>query len=435
MFRPWPPREGRKPHKTIQRIGSGRSRIVAALWAAVALLMLAVACAPAAAPAPTAAPKAAPAAQPTTAPAAPAAPAAPKADATPLKLGVVGPQSGGASAYGLALVAGLRMGFEEINAAGGIMGRKVELIAYDSQSTPTTAATLARKLISEDKVPILFGSASSLEALAMMEVTENAKLPLYVPSAASQKITSQGYQWVWRQSTIDTEFAKGLVQYAADTLKWKKVAALYENTDYGKPPMEVVVNEFKKRGVDMVMQEAFNVGDPDLSAQLLRLRDARADGYVFWGHYQEGALVVKQNVQLGLNLKIFGNSGPVYPAFLDLLDANAKKSSDFLASCQFVWTDDDPKQQAWVKKFKEKYGKDPDVTAMDSYDAAFIIKAVIEKAGGTDPAKVQATLREIKYDGVGGPISFDSTGQAKRTVVIVKLADGNFKVVDRVAIK
>lgn len=344
-----------------------------------------------------------------------------------IQVGVVAPQSGGTSAYGLSLVNGLKLAQEEINAAGGVNGRKFDLTVYDSQSTPTTAASLTQKLVFQDKVPLVIGSASSLETLAMMEITENNKVPLYVPSAASPKVTNQGYKWVWRQSLPDNVTAVAMANYIARTLGWKRVAVIYENTDYGKPPVGVATDSLKKLGVESLNQEAFNVGDTDLSAQLLRIRDAKPDGVIMWAHYQEGALALKTIQQLGLNLKVISNQGLVYPAFLELLPPGV--GDGMMAISQFVWTNPDPKLQEYVKKYKGKYNADPDVTALDAYDGLYVVAEAIKKAGGTDAAKLQEAFRTTKYEGVGGPISYDETGQAVRSALAVQIEARAFKVV------
>lgn len=355
----------------------------------------------------------------------------------PLKLGSVRPLTGGGAAFGQSLADGLKMGFDQVNSEGGILGCQVQLVAYDSQSVPANAATLTQRLITQDDVPLVIGSSISTETLAMEEITENAQVPLYVPSAASAKITGQGYKWVWRQSVIDKSAALLFADYIAKDLGWKKVGAIYENTDYGKTPvLDVLKPQLEKDGSQLVTAEAFNPGDTDLSGQLLRVSDAKVDGLVFWGHDKEGAILVKQNQQLNLNLPIAGNTGIVYPAFLDLLPADVQANTNLVAVSQFVWTTTDPKQTAWISKFKDEFGRDPDVTAMDAYDAAFVLKKAFEAAGSTENTAIQSALNNVQYDGVGGHISFDSTGQALRSLVIVKLTpkDGKgFEVLKTVA--
>ena len=355
----------------------------------------------------------------------------------PLQLGTVYPQSGAVASVGQSLGRGLKMGFDEINTKGGIAGCKVELVAYDSQSQPANAATLAQRVLFQDRVKLVIGSASSLEVLAMMEITENAGVPLYVPSAASAKITGQGAKWVWRQSVTDLAAAKVMGEYLVNDAKWKRIAIVFENSDYGKIPVQqVVIPTIKAAGGEVVTSEAVNVGDVDLSSQLLRARDAKADGVLFWGHDKEGALLVKQNQQLGLNFKLAGNTGIVYAPFLDLLAADVQKNTDLIAVTQFVWTTQDPEQMAWIERYKKLTGREPDATAIDSYDATYLLKKVIETAGSLEPEPIKKALSSVNHDAVGGSISFDETGQAKRPLVMVKLTDksgGGFAVIRTIA--
>jgi branched-chain amino acid transport system substrate-binding protein len=340
----------------------------------------------------------------------------------PIKIGSVRPESGGGASFGQSLARGLEMGIQEINSKGGIAGCTIQLVAYDSQSLPASAATLTNRLINQDRVSLVLGSSISTETLAMMEITENATFPLYVPSAASARITNQGAKWVWRQSVIDLSAARLFAEFLAKDLGYKKVGAIYENTDYGRVPVqEVLKSELDKHGSKLLITEAFNVGDPDLSSQLLRLRDAGVDSIVYWGHEKEGAVLVRQNIQLGINLPIAGNTGIVYPAFLDLLSAEAQAKANLVAVTQFVWTNNEPAQAEWKEKFKTRYGRDPDVTSMDGYDAVFVIKKAIEAAGSTEPEAIKKAFSAVKFDGVGGSISYDASGQAVRSLMIVKL--------------
>lgn len=354
----------------------------------------------------------------------------------PLRLGSVRPETGQGAAFGQSLADGLAMGVDEVNAEGGILGCEVEVIAYDSQSVPANAATLTQRLITQDNVPLVIGSSISTESLAMMEITENAQVPIYVPSAASAKITSQGYDWVWRQSVIDRSAAVLFADYIANDLGWESVGVIYENTDYGKIPVQEVLGpRLEENGSELTIAEAFNPGDVDLSGQLLRIADAGVDGLVYWGHEKEAATLLKQNQQLDVNLPIAGNTGIVYPAFLELLPADVQAETDLVAVSQFVWTTDDPEQLAWIEEFRERFGRDPDVTAMDGYDAVFVLKKAFEAAGSTENTALQQALNEVEYEGVGGFISFDETGQAIRSLAIARLTpkDGKgFEVVREV---
>jgi branched-chain amino acid transport system substrate-binding protein len=340
----------------------------------------------------------------------------------PIRIGLVLPQSGTMASNGRSLGNGLQMGLDQINAAGGIAGCQVSFVTYDSQSVPANAATLARRLVSQDQVPIIIGSPISVESLAMLEITENAQVPLFVPSAASAKITDQGFKWVWRQSVIDISAARLMVSYIAKQLHWKKAGVIYENSDYGRP---TYVNTLKPglqaAGVQVVDEEAVNAGTPDLSSQLLRIRDAGAEGLLYWGHAKEAAILLSENQQLHIGLPIAGDTGIAYPEFLAVLPADIQGATKLWAVTQFVASTDDPKQRAWIDAYKAKFDRIADSTAIDGYDSMFVLKQVIEGAGSLTPEALQRAFGAVAYDGMGGWISFDATGQARRALEIVQL--------------
>jgi branched-chain amino acid transport system substrate-binding protein len=340
----------------------------------------------------------------------------------PIRIGSVRPQSGGMAQIGQSLANGLQMGLDKVQADGGIAGCKVELVVYDSQSVPTNAATLTRRLINQYGLNLILSSPISVEALAMLEITENAGIPLYVPSAASAKITGQGYKFVWKQSMTDAIAAAAMAKYIATDLSWKKVGVIYENSDYGKPTyVNVLKPGLQAGGVTVVSEDAIAPGDVELSSQLLRAKDQGADGILFWGHAKEGAILLRQNQQLGVKLPIAADTGIVYPEFLQLLPADIQAATNLVAPAQFVWTTQDPAQRAWIEAYKARFGRNPDVTAIDGYDAVFLLKQALEAAGTMDPDAVRQAIGAVSFQGVGGHIAFDPNGQARRPLQIVKL--------------
>jgi branched-chain amino acid transport system substrate-binding protein len=341
----------------------------------------------------------------------------------PIRLGSVRPTSGGMASIGQSMVEGLAMGFDAVKAQGGIGGCKdIEITAYDSQSIPANAATVTRRLVNQDQVPLIISTPISVEVLAMMEVTENAGIPLYVPSAASAKVTNQGFKWVWRQSAVDTMSARAMAAYIIHDLKWKKLGAVYENSDFGKPTwLNVLKPALQQGGVTITGEEAINAGDSDLSSQLLHVKDSGADGVLFWGHAKEGALLLGENQQLKINIPIAGSTGLVYPEFIRLLPADVQDKTDMVAVTQFISSTDDPAQKKWIDAYRARFNREPDATSIDAYDAVFVLKQAIERAGSMDAEALQKAFNATDYKGVGGPISFDSTGQAQRQVEIVRL--------------
>jgi branched-chain amino acid transport system substrate-binding protein len=351
-----------------------------------------------------------------------AGPAARAAIPCPIEMGSVRPESGASAYSGRSFANGVAMALDRIQQEGGIAGCKVDIIAYDSQSQPGTAATLTRRLLFSDHVPFVLGSSMSVESLAMLEVTETAQVPLYVASAASAKITNQGFKWVWRQSVVDVIAARALARYVGTELGWKKVAVAYENSDYGRPTWQTVIRPaLEQLGVTVTTAEAITSGDSDFSSQLLRIRDSGAQGIIYWGYLKEASILVQENQQLKIDLPIAAGTGVVYPSFVKLLSPETQDATTLYGVSQFIPATDDPQQKAWVDAYRARFGIEPDVTALDAYDMMFVLKKAIEAAGSMDADKLQAALRTVQYTGVGGPISFDDTGQARRAVEIVKL--------------
>ena len=169
-----------------------------------------------------------------------------QAVAQELKLGSVQPLTGGGSLFGLTAKQGFTMAMEELNQKGGVGGKELDIIIYDSTTKPPVAATLAQRLLFEDKVPLIFGSASSVDTLAMMEVTERAQFPLFTPSASAPLITEKGYKWIWRVGQTDKICATLLGKAISRKSDWNRVAFLYENTDYGRTPAKCWQESLKK---------------------------------------------------------------------------------------------------------------------------------------------------------------------------------------------
>ncbi len=346
-----------------------------------------------------------------------------------IKLGTVQPLTGGGSLFGLTAKQGLTLGFEDLNAKGGVKGKKVELIVYDSTTKPPVAATLTQRLIFEDKVPLILGSGSSLDDIAMMEVTEREKFPLLIPSAASPKITSMGYKWVWRMSLIDSVSAKILGDYVNKKPNWSKVAFLYENTEYGKPPVEVLKGIVERsKGKQVVAYETYNKGDTDVSAQLLKIKSVNPNVLFTWGYYTEAALIARQAQQIGLKAQLFGNQALSFPEYVELAGA-AAEGVMFIESTSSGFNPD-PKIVAFKKRYEAQFNRALYNTSVDCYDGAMIVGQILNKVG-TKAQDIQKALNTMKFQGIAEEIKFDSTGQAQKGAIIFKVEGGKFKVVDR----
>lgn len=347
-----------------------------------------------------------------------------------LKLGTAQPVTGGANLYGLTTLQGLNLAIEDVNAKGGIGGRKIELISYDTTSKPPVATTLAQRLIYEDKVPLIFGSGSSLDNLAMMEVTEKESFPLFIPSAASPQITAKGYKWVWRLSLNDGITAQLLGRYISQKSQWKRIALFHENTEYGNPPTDVLAEMIKGlKDKAMVGRETFSRGDTDVTGQLMRIKSANPDVVVTWSVYTEGALIARQSKQVGLKAQLIGNQAIQLPEYVQLAGAAAEGVMCIESTSSQV--NPDSKIQAFAKRYEEKFKRSIYNSSVDGYDGAMVITEVLKKVG-TDRKKVQNALNTMTFQGIAEAVRFDSTGQATKGALIARVEGGRFKFLEYV---
>jgi branched-chain amino acid transport system substrate-binding protein len=347
-----------------------------------------------------------------------------------IKIGLVTPLTGGGSLFGLTARDGFSMALEELNAKGGVNGKKLEPIIYDSQSKPPIATTLAQRLIYEDKVVVVIGSSNSLEDIAIMEVTERAKFPLFCSSAASPLITEKGYKWVWRMSLNDKVAAEVVGKYINQKATYNKVALLHENTDYGRPPCEIVAEFVKKSGKQVVAMETYNRGDTDMSGQLWKIKSANPDFLLTWGYYTEAALIARQAKQIGLKAQLMGNASLVFPEYIDLAGPAAEGVLFEITSSTHI--NPDPKIQAFVKRYEEKFHRTPSITSVDYYDGNFVIAEVLKKVG-TKANEIQNALNTMTFEGISETIKFDSRGQAVRGAIIGRIEGKNFKFLEYIA--
>jgi branched-chain amino acid transport system substrate-binding protein len=335
----------------------------------------------------------------------------------PIKLGSLSALTGVGSQMGQSQRDALAMVFEKINASGGINGKKVDLSIEDDQLQPTVAVNAAQKLVYKDEVLVVFGTPNSPTALASLEVTMEGKVPQLVFGVAP-KITQMNNPWVLRITPVDSILAGHLVNFAINEKQMKKLAVLHDSTDYGKGGMDSVVDALAKLGLKPTIIESFNNDDVDFSSQLNKIKTSGANGMIIWGLHVQSAHIMNQAKKLGVNLPIFGSSGILQGNFLEL----AKDSAEgcYLVS-YFSLDNPDPRVQAFVKAYRDKFKYDPTPVSGLAYEAGNLVASAIKKVG-QDRGKIMAELKSVKdYMGVTGRLSADDKGEMGRGGVIVQI--------------
>jgi branched-chain amino acid transport system substrate-binding protein len=333
---------------------------------------------------------------------------APRAQQPPVKLGLAAAVSGGSAASGDAIKRGLQIAMDEINAKGGVLGgRRLELVIRDDEGNPQKGVTIARELVEREQVAAVFGGLHTTVALAQVPVWHELSTPYVGTWAAGTNITRNGKKpnFVFRVSANDDEVDKYLVRYAAEQLKRGKPGLLLENTAWGQSNEAGLGKWFGERGVKAVGVEKFNWNDPDMSPQLLRLKQGGADVVMLVANAPEGAQVVKSRAKVGWEVPIVSHWGISGGRFAELT-GELSDGVVFVQTYSFFGKQS-ARGEAVLKALKDKYGvKGPeDVTApvgtANAYDGLHLVALAIEQAKSTDGAKVREALEDLKAEYAG----------------------------------
>ncbi|MGZ5843945.1 MAG: ABC transporter substrate-binding protein [Xanthobacteraceae bacterium] len=350
--------------------------------------------------------------------------AAPPASAQTIKIGVFGPLTGDAAAMGSSEKEAVELAVKEKNDAGGIRGKKVEVVYGDDAGKPEEAVNVAKRLISRDEVLITIGSISSPASLAASQVSRQSETPQIVVAGTAQRITTQGNKWVFRSPVPDTKLVADLAGFINEKFpKLKKFAFLYVNDDFGRGGFEAFKAAGKKYGFEIVADERYTRGDIDFTAQLGRIKASPAQAMIEWSRYTEGALIAKQYVQTGLNLVRFGSDGVATPKYIEL-GGPAVDGVYFTTHFSVATGADIPAARTFMDKYQKAFGRVPDAYAAEAYDAITLALLAIEKAGKEDRAAVRDALAGLSFESVRGPFKFDEKGDPLLVTHVVKIVDG-----------
>lgn len=347
--------------------------------------------------------------------------------ADPIKIGSVLRLSAGAE-DGIPAKRGVELAVEEINKAGGINGRPLEVIFEDEKDSPTNAVNAVQKLINVDKVVAIIGPMTSGAALAAAPTANENKVVLITPTATSPKVSGAG-AYIYRGCSRIDKQAEALAKYVVEHYKPKTVGVLYSNEPYGKGSNENFTREIEKLGVKVVATESFMRGAKDFKAQLTNLKAANPDILFIPGYYQETAPAAAQARQLGMNQRIIGVYGDISPIYIELA---GKAAEGHLVASEYHEDYDTPRN----KKFKEAYYKLTKSIANEpvnimfaalTYDMTNMVAEGMKKNGPTSEG-IKKYLDEVKdFDGVTGKLSFNSEHDVlKGDVSLFEVKNGKY---------
>jgi branched-chain amino acid transport system substrate-binding protein len=339
-----------------------------------------------------------------------------------IKIGVFGPMTGDAAGYGQSLREVVDLVVKEKNSAGGVLGQKLVPIYGDDAGKPEQAVSVAKRLTTSDDVLVMLGSISSPASLAASQVAAQTETTQIVISGTAQRITTQGIPWVFRSALPDTKFAADLVDFIHEKFPTKKkVGFIYVNDDFGRGGFDGFKRRGEPLGFKIVTEEKYTRGDLDFTSQLSRIKASDADILVDWSRYAEGALIIKQMRQMGIDLTYFGSDGQAHPKFRDLA-GSAAEGAYYPTHFSVTAVGDNKVAEAFVGKIRSSYNKDPDFVHAQGYDAMTATLQALDKARAVDKTKFRDALKTVEFDGVRGRFKFDEKGDPtlKATVVIIK---------------
>ena len=333
--------------------------------------------------------------------------------ADPIKIGVNGPFTGGSSSMGVSMRDGVRLAADEINKSGGVLGRQIQLVERDDEAKNERGVQIAQELINKEKVVAAVGYINTGVALASQRFFQEAKIPVMNNVATGSVITHQfdkePENYIFRNAAHDSIQAPMIVEEALTRRGYKKVAILADSTNYGQLGREDLEKALKARGITPVAVEKFNIKDVDMTAQLLKAKEAGAEAVLTYGIGPELAQIANGMTKLGWKVPMIGSWTLAMANFID----NAGPGGEGARMPQtFIQEPTTPKRKAFidnfVKTFKPKNNRmDSPVSAAQGYDSIYLLAAAIKQANSTEGPKIKAALEDLKAPVEGVVTTYD----------------------------
>jgi branched-chain amino acid transport system substrate-binding protein len=347
---------------------------------------------------------------------------APTPSADTILIGHFGSMTGSEATFGQSTDNGVRLAVKEINAAGGVKGKRVELKTYDDQGKTQEAGTAVTRLITSDKVTAVLGEVASSLSLAGGRVAQQYGVPMISPSSTNPAVTQIG-DMVFRVCFLDPFQGWVEAKFARENLKASKAAILYDQTQaYSKGLKDYFKQAFEKMGGTITTEQAYSGGDQDFSAQLTTIRQTNPEVLLMPGYYTDAGNIAIQVRKLGITVPMLGGDG-WDSTQLAAIGKDAIEGSYF--SNHYSFQEDRPEVKNFVDKYKADYGQIPDGLAALGYDAARLLFDAMSRAASLDGKTLAASIAATKdFKGVTGLISMDPERNAKKSAVVVQVKGG-----------
>ncbi|CAN7593579.1 ABC transporter substrate-binding protein [Pararhizobium sp. LjRoot238] len=344
-----------------------------------------------------------------------------------IKLGIVAPMSGPNARYGAFSMHGAELAVKDINAAGGIDGRKIELFNADSQGTPVEGVSATRRLIDEDEVDYIIGDVSSSVTLAMQPVAEDAGVLLLNAASSNPKITYSagvgGYKWTFRNYPTDENRAFVVAKYSAEQRGFSKFAVLSVDSDYGRSAIEFTKKYLPEFKGEILSEDYYKEGEVDFRSVLAKIRDNGAQAIIMYGLADTTPIVARQMVEIGLAGKVTLIGNGEFNTEKTIKSAPTALEGAVEAAA-WLPAFDSAESKAFVEKFTTEYNEAPNNHAYVHWDTVNLLAKAIHEAGSPDREKVRDALSKIKYKSPVGDVTFDDHNQARLPMILLQIENG-----------
>jgi len=339
--------------------------------------------------------------------------------AEPIKIGVSGPYTGGSSSMGVSMRDGVKLAVDEINKAGGVIGRQLQIVERDDEAKNERGVQIAQELINKEKVAATVGFINTGVSLASQRFYQEAKIPVINNVATGSLIThqfdDQAENYIFRNAAHDSIQAPMIVEEAVTRRKFKKIAILSDSTNYGQLGRADLEKALEQKGVKAVAVEKFNIKDVDMTAQLLKAKEAGAEAILSYGIGPELAQIANGMTKLGWKVPLIGSWTLSMANYID----NAGPGGEGARMPEtFIQEPTTPKRQSFIinylKTFNPKNARiDSPVSAAQGYDSIYLLAAAIKQANSTDGPKIRAALEDLKAPVEGVVTTYNKPFTAK----------------------
>ena len=351
-----------------------------------------------------------------------------------IRIGYIISLTGPAAYDGKILVSGATVAVNQINAAGGIFGRPLKLLAEDQKGVPAEGVNTAVKLTDRDKVHVLIQQGNSSICLAIGEYVRKMEnpVPLLTGLCTAPKLTRVGNAWFFRSCQNSLMEGPSFVKHWVQNLKVKKVSFLAANDDWGRATVETYSEELKKMGGEVVSVDYFRSGDFDFSPYLTKIKAKKPEALDIIARAEVGARISLQFVELGMDKLMIqlGSDGQVSDDFIKL---GGKAVEGLWVMSRYEPTLPGPRNEQFIKQYLPLMSQQPDQKSQAGYDDVYIVAEAMKRAGSTAPDKIQEALKKTDYQGLASRILFDKNHQAHPDLLISQIRDGKRQVVTRVS--